>query len=1240
MEVIDRDGTVIRHLEGDSSVQTSAHMGLVVVPHPLTQDGRRIGSAGLLYNETLAAFLARVAPEVTAAAWVVAIDGAEVPAVMWGRTRPKPGVLVECRRVVREDVVKIAALIAISYFTFGVGGLGAGGLFTSGGLIGGGFLAAAGAFIAGTMLVNQLLGPKQPGPGTVASVSSGTTYNISGGNNQARAYEPLTLLFGEVRFSPDFSSVPYTWFEGDDQVLYEVLHGGINCGSVFDIRIGKTPLDGYQDWASQTEGFAQMGHDQLLYGYTNVDTVAGAKLEGGPFLNNWGDYTPGPWVMRTTPENTVLVQIDLEGSTYFMGDDGKVEGRGAFIEGQVRKLPDGAWESRVAETYGSNKTDPIRITVSLELEKGQYEIRFRKSTADRNMSRENNNFAWSRMKSIQPDAGYYRGIGRFGLKIKATGQLNGSLDTINWLGRAKPITIWNGLMWTTATTPDNGLSNPGANILAYARGYYDDDGRLQAGMGLPDESIDIESLQGFMVRCTEKGFRFDWLLDKQMSHQEVLDSLAAAGMGAIAWPSGKLGVIWFAEDEPISGVVNMATMTAGSFSVDYVTLDTADGLEYQYYDREQDYTWQPIRVIDPEVETALNPSRIMSVGITDADHAAMLARFHLAQSLYQRKTISFDTDLEHLTYRRGSLLALTHDVTQWGYGGRLVGASSVSGIVTLVLDEDVPAGASAYIGLRLLGEQKFRIFSAQARTEPGRTVVLTSPWPVDAMLPGLDGEAIHDALWIYDFKATPGNKVRVTQIQPKAGMEGATITCVPEGPEFWNYILNGTYEPAPNNSRLGAAASVDALVVTETLTRQGNTFGVTLMLTMDYSGMFDHAEIWGAANGAALALLDSTRTMRYVVDAALDDVWSFEVRPFDTLARLGKVRAVTHTVEGLRSPPADIPWITMEGDKISFGTVGDVDLAGYVFRFHYGYNLSWGDANPLHDGLVTSSPFAPEVTPQGPITLMGRAIDTTGNLSTGIASIQTGFGDVLVANIVERMDYRAAGYPGTLTGGVRSGGKIQASGTGLFYGNDAANFWPPTSDGEFYADQYQQLVYETDPFTPSAGEVGAQMTLDADLAGGARSIEYRAYGGEAFYAADPAALFYVGADDDPFYPVAPSYQGWPGAVTVQAMSYQFRISIAQGPTQGIVDACAAVVDVRDIDETFSMIAIPAAGLRLPIGKKYFAVKNVQLTLHSDGGSAAQARWVDKDAVLGPLVQCFTSAGAATAGTVDARIQGY
>ena len=154
----------------------------------------------------------------------------------------------------------------------------------------------------------------------------------------------------------------------------------------------------------------------------------------------------------------------------------------------------------------------------------------------------------------------------------------------------------------------------------------------------------------------------------------------------MTWAKGRLGVAWAADEQPLSGVVNMATIKKGQFQVDYTLANAADGIEYSYLDRR---TWKAatLRVPAPGVEVMLNPAKITGEGVSSEAHAAMLARWHLAQSVYQYKSISYSTDIEHLAYSRLSVLALQHDLTQWGFGGRLIDAAVDSaGVATLQLD--------------------------------------------------------------------------------------------------------------------------------------------------------------------------------------------------------------------------------------------------------------------------------------------------------------------------------------------------------------------------------------------------------------------------------------------------------------------------------------------------------------------------------------------------------------------------
>ncbi len=354
---------------------------------------------------------------------------------------------------------------------------------------------------------------------------------------------------------------------------------------------------------------------------------------------------------------------------------------------------------------------------------------------------------------------------------------------------------------------------------------------------------------------------------------------------------------------------------------------------------------------------------------------------------------------------------------------------------------------------------------------------------------------------------------------------------------------------------------------------------------------------------------------------------------------------ISHTVIGKTAAPSDVELFTIEGTRLTWTPVDDADVragGGYRLKFQFGVNRSWGDANALHNGLVTDSPFDLAIVPSGATTLMIKAVDSSGNESQNPAVILWQFGDPIVANVVETFDLKAAGFIGAKTNGSVSGGDLVADvlASPLMWKADAsADFWSWDSTQLLWSTtMYKQMTY-VDSVTISQALSGSRLTIAATVAGDPWSLEYRENSQKAMWDADTSSLMWS-SDSSTLMWDAPAWITWPGAIEVTDTIIDVRITTGQSSTQGIVSELTVTVDAPDIVENLNDVSILAAGTRLTLTAGFSVIKNVQLTVQNDGGTAITARTEDKNATLGPLIKCLDAAGSATTGLVDARVQGY
>ena len=324
--------------------------------------------------------------------------------------------------------------------------------------------------------------------------------------------------------------------------------------------------------------------------------------------------------------------------------------------------------------------------------------------------------------------------------------------------------------------------------------------------------------------------------------------------------------------------------------------------------------------------------------------------------------------------------------------------------------------------------------------------------------------------------------------------------------------------------------------------------------------------------------------------------YNVRIRAINSIGVRGAWSQGTVQVVGKTAPPSDVPWLRLDGERLTWGPVTDIDLAGYRVRWQPGGSRSWSDALELHTGLLAVSPWDLVTIPYGAGQILIKAVDTTGNESLNVTAIACNLGDAPVENVF-------ASYTLNTT-------SVVAPDSSRMWSNDTAQLWTNTT-AVFLVPQYLAIFWTGSVTFTESGS----LTIAATVSGYAWKITWKK-------SSDVAYVPFPG-------------RAWADAGT----TYQFRIDVDQSNLQGLIGSVVAQIDVPDKTIRLPDVEIATGGSRLSIGTGWRNVVIVSLTLHSDGGSATTARVVDKS-ITGPLIQCFNASGAATAGTVDAYVQGY
>lgn len=626
----------------------------------------------------------------------VILDGEYISKDDWSVTLPPSGSTLEITRIPHGDsvgnilgavLVAVVAIYAPVLLTqMGATGLvGATGAFTTLGMA-----VSASVFIIGGALIQPAI-PDYSAP----SIEQGKGYNaLTATSNQPNPYGVVNKLFGSNWLTPPLAALPYSEVRVDKQyvnVMLAIGYGnlkmlgvempygaarvdesnvaGVLSNGTLDltkIKIGDTTLDNFSDY-------------ELQLGYKDdIDLFISDIFENRVSVGYSKDDEPLA-VIRSTAPNTSEVSLDITfgQGLYSMNSQGtKGNDSVTFL---IEYAPTGtiSWVTAENPTITGNGKDPFAVSYEIKFPSdGQYDIRVtRQSTSASYSNYVYTDAVWTTLRSINRGHNFnIPNVLLLAIKMKATDQLNGSLDNVRVHAETLlPNFDTNGLTGTYSLS-----SNPSS---AYVEAMVG----VQNANPITTDRIDWDELVYWRDWCTTNSLSYNYVHSADETLLQRLMGIPTSAFGNHAIIGDKFSVV-LDKTQPVSHVIN--PRTSNGFSAVKQFIDLPDAFRIEYMDEATGQKDEVIAYADGfDATNATKYELLSTVGVNNPEQAWKYGRYHLAQATLRPEIYTVKLDIEQLRITRGDTVKLAYDAMLVGLGwGRVTELTATE----LTVDEVLP----------------------------------------------------------------------------------------------------------------------------------------------------------------------------------------------------------------------------------------------------------------------------------------------------------------------------------------------------------------------------------------------------------------------------------------------------------------------------------------------------------------------------------------------------------------------
>lgn len=944
-----------------------------------------------------------------------------IPYAQWRHVRPKAGCSLRVHAVPMggggggggKSPIKMIAMLAIMVVAMYAGavlgpiiasqmGFAAGasigiGSMTVGGLIGG--IVSGVVTMVGNAIVNAIIPTSSAADrssetsGSYGTSLSSPTYSIMGVRNRANPFGVVPKIYGRRRVYPMLAANTYTETQGSDQYFRALFCFGYGPLDITDIKIGETSIDDFTD----VEYEVRQGYDN------DARPTLFTKSVGEDSLNIHLTQA-GSWATRTTRANCDEITVDVNlprGLTKFNSGGGRSE-QSVSLSVEYSPIGAGSWTSAGTIALTDNSTSAVRGTLRWTVTNGQYDVRIKRDTADATDDTTVNTTYWSTLRSITSEYPInMTGLALLAVRIKATEQLNGAIETLNAVCTSL-LPIWNGSTWSAPTA----TRNPAWAWCDVLRGSANN-------RPTDDEDIDLAGILDWANACDATSpqgegptWQYDAVNDKATTIDQMLRDIAAAGRARYIRRDGKESVL--RDVAQSTAFQHFTPRNSFGFRSVKTFVEHPHGLKVRFIN--PDEGWQEDEVIVyADGYSASNASLFEQIDMmycTNQKQAWRDGRYHMAAARLRPATYELNTDVENFACQPGDLVYVAYDVPMWGQWQSRIESMTFNGggeATSITLDSTVTmeTGKTYVTRIRRTSDNGSLLVAVNTVVGEQSTLTFTTPVPV-ADVPAVDDLVL--------FGETNEESVRLIVKSVNRGPDlSAKIIMVDEAPAIHTsytgsiptFVSNITQvapveQQVPPNPVINEVRDDEVLERGSVVSRTYVSLTVPLSSTVPAVGVevqyrIVGATTWSVVVGAVLG--------RDVIIDGLEGGQSYEIRA-RSVSKYGQVSGwVTTTFAslGLAAPPEDVTGFSISvldtTAYLSWNPVGDVDLSHYVIKWG---GLDWASAQVLVPRVDGTSVTVPALTG----TYLIKAVDYSGSESAAESLVTNNVSGVLNMNAV------------------------------------------------------------------------------------------------------------------------------------------------------------------------------------------------------------------------------------------------